>query len=190
MSHVMYQTPAIILATRNIKESNKLGILYTRDFGLIYVNAQSIRSVKAKMKSQFLSLSFVEVDLIQGRNMWKLTGIEERYSALNFASTQWYPVVSRITSLVKRLCQGEEENIELWNHLKDFYERIKQGYDNPKNLELIMVLRILKSLGYWSDENPAILADDIDTHEVTSFISQNKTSLTREVNDVLRMTQL
>src|SRR5690606_33112169 len=100
MSHAIYQTPALILKTKNMREANKLIILYTRQFGLLFVSSQSIRVLSSKMRFHTSSLSLVDVDLVEGRDIWKLTGIHENISALTLAGTSWYDLSSNIARVI------------------------------------------------------------------------------------------
>ena len=68
-----------------MRESNKLVVLYTREFGLIYASTQSIRELKSKMRFHTNALSLVDVDVIRGRDIWKITGIHENISSLGLA---------------------------------------------------------------------------------------------------------
>lgn len=190
MSHTKYHTPAIILRSYHTKESSKVGILYTKDFGLLYVNAQSIRLQKAKMRSFFLDHSFVSVDIVRGKGMWRLTGIDGSVSSLSFVETPWYPMVNKISLLVERLCQGEDENSDLWNHLNSLYTLIDTKTPYEKNFELIFVINILYALGYWAHDNLVTQSHDVNHPDILSYVEDNKTSLTKQVNEVLAMTQL
>lgn len=190
MSHTKYHTPAIILRSYHTKESSKVGILYTKDFGLLYVNAQSIRLQKAKMRSFFLDHSLVSVDIIRGRGMWRLTGIDGSVSSLSFVETPWYPMIHKISLLVERLCQGEDENSDLWKHLATLYTLINTKTLYEKHFELVFVINILHALGYWSHDNLVTEHHDVHNPDVLKYVQNNKTSLTKQVNEVLAMTQL
>ena len=121
MSHRIHHTKALVLGIKNIKEAHRMAILYTEDFGLLYVHAQSIRKQEAKMRYHLQQFSLVNVDLVQGRDIWRLTGIHELVSSLSFVETYWYEHIDHMTSIMIRLCQGEEPNELLWNEISHTY---------------------------------------------------------------------
>lgn len=190
MSHAIYQTPAIVLSTRNVREANKVAVLYTRDFGLVYVSAQSIREERSKMRYHLTILSFVDVDLVQGRNIWRLTGIHERTSAFSFVDTPWYPALIRVFSVIERLCQGEVAEEGIWNDLQYLYRMIEGGYTFCDEVELILLTRLLHHLGYWSGDELCVVEDNFLKPPVISYTAQHKTPLTKKVNEALRTSQL
>ena len=65
------------------------------------------------MKAYLQSYSLVEIDLVRGRDIWRLTGIHEDLPSLPLVSGSWYPLLEKLASVVYRLCPGEEAHIEL-----------------------------------------------------------------------------
>lgn len=190
MSHAIYQTPAIILKTKNMRESNKLVVLYTQKFGLIYCITQSIRELKSKMRYHTNRYSLVTVDLVQGRDIWRITGIHEDASAINFAGTIFYELISKFTQLLIRLCNSEESYPELWDDL-DFLYRHQDliNDDNQDIYEIIFTIRTLSVLGYW-DGNEPFLGDTPFAADNFDFVKNKKTLLIHTINQRLQDTQL
>lgn len=189
MPHAIYQTPAIILQSRNYQESNKLLVMYTRDFGLVYVNAQSLRGAQSKMKYHALSYNYVDVDLVRGKSMWRLTGIQERVSSLNFVATPWYGLVEKITRMLIRLVPGEEAHDELWQELELLFSMINQK-EFHQSIEYILVARILNFLGYYSGEEKIVTDDMPYTQENYQWLEENKKSIAKKINQGLIDSQL
>ena len=190
MSHSVYQTPAIVLRVKNMRESNKLAVLYTRDFGLVYVGAQSIREARSKMKPHLQSLSMVDVDLVRGREVWRLTGIHENLASLNFVQKLWYPLLDRISSTIQRLCQGEEPHIELWQELDTLYQSVREEEVFDETIEVVALCRILNSLGYWSADVLSVTTKDPYGKESLLFARENNMLLIKNINKGLIDSQL
>lgn len=192
MSHAIYQTPALILSTTSMRESNKLAVLYTRDFGLIYVAVQSVREATSKMKSHLQTYSLVEVDLVRGRDMWRLTGIHERYSSLSYAHTKWYPFIEKMSSIVQRLCPGEEVNENVWNDIEQLFEVVAGKNDavDEDSLEIAFVARLLNNLGYWSGNEVIISSQSMISPEVIQYLSLNRVQIVKHINRGLQKSQL
>ena len=194
MSHAVYQTPAIILSAKNMRESNKLMVLYTEKFGLIYISIQSARELKSKMRFHLNIFSLVDVDLIQGRDIWKLTGIHEYYSSLSFIDTSWYVLVNKVSDFLLRLCKGEEVNNDIWTDFKMLYCMIQNIKDISKEdenrFEIILISRILYYLGYWKGEEYYIFAHNPFQKEYYNFIDENRTKLIILINQGIKDSQL
>jgi recombinational DNA repair protein (RecF pathway) len=194
MPHSVYQTPAFVLSTTSMRESNKLAVLYTRDFGVIYVAAQSIRELSSKMKSHLHKLSLVDVDVVRGRDIWRLTGIHEVTSSLSFADTKWYPLIDRFGSSLKRLCPGEEAHPEIWEDIQSLFAFLESDNEFSKEdisfLEVILMSRTLNHLGYWSGDELVITSQELYNHEVREYMNTHKKDLIKKINERLHQTQL
>lgn len=188
MSHEIYQSTAMILMARNMRESNKLFALYTERFGLLYVSAQSIREMRAKMRFHAHPLSLVEVDLVQGRDMWKLVGIHENVSSLTFATDPWYTFLDNMSSLVLRLCTGEEAHPDIWKDIVWLYQQDPETYD-LELLEVYITIRLLYFLGYWEGDL-LLLEDDSFSQEQQAYIQNKRSSLIQKINHGLQASQL
>jgi recombinational DNA repair protein (RecF pathway) len=190
MSHAVYQTPAIILKTKNMRESNKLVILYTEKFGLIYCITQSIRELKSKMRYHTNLYSLVMVDVVQGRDIWRITGIYEDCSSLTFAGSLWYELIAKFSQLLNRLCSSQEAHPEVWQDLESLYrqhETIKA--ENQDYFEIIFSVRILFHLGYWDGKEP-FLSHHPYSPEYFDYIDEHKKELITLINQRILDTQL
>lgn len=194
MSHAIYQTPALILKTKNMREANKLIILYTREFGLLFVSSQSIRVLSSKMRFHTSSLSLVDVDLVEGRDIWKLTGIHENISALTLAGTSWYDLSSNIARVIMRLCKGEESNLALWEDIQSLYSYMTD-YPEPsakdrKILEIIIVVRILYHLGYWQGDDEITQTGNFFDTSIHTYVETHRKKLISGIHDAFEESQL
>jgi len=189
MSHAIYQTPAVILKTRNYQESNKLLVMYTRDFGLVYVAAQSLRSAQSKMKYHTLLYSLVEIDVVKGKDLWRLTGIHQQISSLSFVQKNWFPLLEKFASLLVRLIPGEEPHLEVWNELENLYTLIEND-EYHESIEYILIARILYYLGYWSSNEPIILDENPYTEGMYQWVQEHKKELVVKINQGLNDSQL
>lgn len=189
MSHAIYQTQALILKTKNMRESNKLIYLYTEKFGLIYASMQSVRELRSKMRYHVHPYSLVEVDLVSGRNIWRVTGVHELKSSFNIVGTPWYGLVSLVSDTLIRLCAGEEENKLLWNEIILFLGNF-EFEDKLIEYEIIIMVRILYVLGYWSEVGVILKSENPYNNNVFFYINENKTKYIKQINESLYDSQL
>ena len=145
MSHAIYQTSAIILRTKNMRESNKILTLYTQRFGLIYATLQSVRKETSKMKFHTQLYSLVVVDVVRGRDIWRITGIHEKYSSFSFLESPWYVLIDRIGSTTLRLCRGEEPEPQLWNDYELLYQYVAEGNEYESVIEQLYICLLYTS---------------------------------------------
>jgi len=191
MSHAIYQTPAIILKTKNMRESNKLVVLYTERFGLIYTTMQSIRELKSKMKYHTNTLSLVTVDVVRGRDIWRITGIHEDISSLSFVENEFYTFIHRIAVLLLRMSQGEESHREIWNDLHSLYKNIDTiDSQNYEAVEIITIARMLYFLGYWDGTQSCITSHTIFNNELFDEVIKNKLEYIKLINQGIIDSQL
>jgi len=192
MSHAIYQTPAWVLKTKNRGEANKLIWLYTRDLGLVYVMAQSIRAGSAKMRAHIHNLSFVDTDLVQGRDIWRLVGTHELEAGLDLVGTPWHAFFDKIAQLIVRLCTDQEVHLDLWNLIFNIRTNLPKDEESRLDVfEIYIVTQILSFLGYFDlpedlvSENPSTMGE-----RAREYTKKNKQKLIREINQALVSSQL
>ena len=177
-----------------MRESNKLVVLYTREFGLIYTSTQSIRELKSKMRFHTNALSLVDVDVIRGRDIWKITGIHENISSLGLAGTHWYSLLHRLATLLLRLCSGEEAHDEIWQDILKTYYYVQSKKDlDPKYydaIEIILVVRLLHYLGYWEGEEDVLSLENPFIESWYDEVLKKKSYFIQRINEGIQSSQL
>jgi len=191
-----YQTDAVVLASRESGEADKVYALFTRDFGLVRARASAVRREASRMRYALQSFSLVNVSLVRGKRSWRVAGaraLETIAAAENLPGTQAF---GRIADLALRLIAGEEQNEYLFNTLVEAREALIASRFNLEpaipTIEIICVARILYSLGYISTE---ALDTKLFTHTDFAVESLREADLRREkllssINHALTETQL
>ena len=191
MSHAIYQTPALILKTKNMRESNKLVFLYTKKFGLIYASMQSVRKLQSKMRYHIHPYSLVDVDLVSGRNIWRITGVHEKISAFDLIETPWYRITSLISGTLLRLCVGEEKNDMLWNSIMMFFENFNDKNSHyVSEYEVVIMVRMLHSLGYWNSNDIILQQENLYQKNIFEHIKKQRIYYIKQINASLYDSQL
>lgn len=153
MAHHIYHTDAIVLGGTNIGESHRLISIITHDVGFVRAFAKSVRGEHSKLRFCLQDFSRVQVSLVRGRQVWRITGATEHYNVYHILSrdNEKLVLLARIRALLNRLLHGEEKNEYLFNATAVFFDALRDdtlSIADLKALELITVLRILNSLGY------------------------------------------
>lgn len=189
--HHIYHTHGFIISSRASGEANKMLTIYTRELGLVHAMAQGIRLSKSKLRFTLQDFSYAKIDLVKGRDIWRVT------SAANISS---FPVarinrdsivfMSRMASLIDRLCRGEESNDVVFDSIIQAFTLLDDDSFSPDSrsaLELHTVLSIVHALGYVgeSDDITDYLGGEFN-HDKTDKLLKEKKSIISHINRALR----
>lgn len=193
--HHIYHTKSFVIGSYNRGEANKILVLYTREMGLVRAVAQGIRLNKSKLRFGLQDFSYASVDLVRGRDIWRVTS-GSTITSFPFARSQKQPLIliARISRLIERLCDGEEANEKIFD---DFIQALYL-LDDPNTssasreaLELHLVLRIMNTLGYIGESEilADYLASDFNSSKIESLLKE-KQSIIAHINRALNESQL
>lgn len=192
--HHIYHTEGIILGSKNYGEAGKYYSLLTRDLGLINASAQGVRKISSKLRFVLQDFSYVKVDLVRGKDFWRLTSASKTNKLENVSRNPIsFEIFGNISRLLKRLLAGEYPNQVLFLDLLKglhFLEKTKSQTE-AENIEAIIVLRILSDLGYIG--NNEILKNIIKSPFEENLIFEaalSRTQILLEINKAIHETHL
>ena len=186
----IYQTEAIVLGGVQSREASRFLFLFTKEFGLIGAYAQGVRELKSKLRYSLQDFAYAYVDIVQGKNNgWRIAG------ALNHENFIPVHFIARICSLLRRLLKGEEKNSLLFEDVVGAFVFLKKkevNHEELKNLEIILVMKILNHLGYWGENKllSPFLYCDIQAPHTLKQITPLRHLAVREINKSLKESQL
>lgn len=184
--HHIYTTPAFVIHSAPYGESGKFLLLFTRDFGMIGATAQGIRLLQSKLRYHIQDYSFINVSIVRGKDIWRITGAHEIKNDKNHNILH-----IKIFKLLKRLVQGEEKNDRLFDIVENF---VKTKIENDKAdcVEYITVLRILNILGYIKNNNDIdfLLKDNIISDDYIELTNNKKNQILNVINSAFKESQL
>lgn len=193
--HHIYHTHGFIVSSRNVGEANKIFTIYTREMGLVRAVCQGVRFHKSKLRFALQDFSYVKVDLVRGRDIWRVTSATS-VSSFPYARADRNSIllVARLSSLIERLCDGEEESNKIFD---DFIQALyllddeNQKTETREALELHLVLRIMNTLGYIGEstmlsEYLSLSFDKVKTEELL----KERKSIIAHINKALNESQL
>jgi DNA repair protein RecO (recombination protein O) len=178
MSRHIYHTEAFILSGSNSGEANRFLTIFTKEFGLLGAQATGARHLKSKLRFCLQDYSQSAVSLVRGKDIWRLINagnMTNIWKSLEFKREERMMIV-RVFTLLKRLLHGEERQESIYDLLGDCLEFLAGGpfsKDDLRNLEYVVVIKILYNLGYFAR-----------TDEFSRFIDATKInhSLLREMD--------
>jgi DNA repair protein RecO len=189
--HPIIHTEAFVLKSLESGEANKRVWLFTKDFGLIVATAQGVRKGTAKLKSHIIDYCYINVDLVKGRDVWRLISAQVlenpfvgSYDKLRARS------YIRALSLVERFCVEEGSEIELFNHLTNVLKTLGKASENPNLFDTIVLWKILVLLGYLELSPDSEKLFYIDLEDISSISEGISKGLIKEVTDAINRTHL
>jgi len=192
--HHIHHTEAFILSSHDYGEAGKYYAIFTRDLGMIYASAQGVRKMSSKLRFVLQDYSYVKIDLIRGRDFWRLISASKSSKFEDLTkNTGQFVVYANVLRLLKRLLTGEEVNKELFADLRGGLEILENSITKEEldNVEIILVLRILDNLGYVGGNKVfESLVKSPFEKELVFQIAENRTKLLSEINRALRDTNL
>ncbi len=183
MSHAVHTTNAIVLSSTDVQDADKLFWLLTEDFGLIFASAKSIREETSKLRYVLQDLSNVQVSVVKGRGIWRVTGAQS--TGVSKLKGEKIKIFGRVAAITKRLMPTDEVNKEIFSTLLNSREKI----DKAENLT---VARVLFHLGYLTctDEYSGIIDTLEFSEEEISSAEKMKDKLVADINNGLVESQL
>lgn len=191
--HHIYHTEGIILGSRNYGETGKCFYIFTRDLGMVYASAQGVRKMSSKLRFVLQDFAYVKIDLVVGRDFWRVTSASKTNKLEQVTKNSGtFAVVSNIANLLKRLLAGIEPNEMLFIDLINSLTVLEKAEAKDlRNIEAIIVLRILNNLGYiGGDENLQNLIKSPFEENLIFEASKSRSQILRQINKALKETHL
>jgi recombinational DNA repair protein (RecF pathway) len=160
---------------------------------MIYASAQGIRKISSKLRFILQDFSYLKIDLIKGKDFWRITSASKTNKLEELIRPEIFGVCVNISKLLKRLLAGEDPNKELFIDLLDGLAILEKAetIDEIRNIEAVIVLRILNNLGYIGGNET--LKDFIRSpfeKELIFEVSKSRTKILDQINKALRETHL
>ena len=192
--HQIYHTEGIILSSRNFGEAGEHYFIFSIDFGVVMASAEGVLKMHSKLRYVLQDFSYLKIDFVQGKNIFRVTNASKT-NMLEKITKQphTFEVFANIARLLKRLLAGVEPNetlfIDLLNGLF-ILEKTKKKED-LRNIEVIIVLRILNNLGYIGENE--ILQNLVKSpfeENLVFEVSKDRTKVLHQINKALKETHL
>ncbi|MFO0743855.1 MAG: recombination protein O N-terminal domain-containing protein [Candidatus Paceibacterota bacterium] len=197
MSHDKYTTEAFILREYEQGEHDIVYKVWTREFGIIFAIAKSIRKINAKLRPIIKKNDFIIITLVKGRDIWRLVGAEELFLDLNSNITKSWSFKAKkvISEIIFKFIEEKKTYKKLFDKIKSIFF-LDQGVDilEINNFKILIYYLVLVDTGY--ADASIIGAKDIEEYKsfsvkdfYTHFILNEK-EVKKHVLHVLRETML
>ncbi|MCX6751516.1 MAG: DNA repair protein RecO [Candidatus Nomurabacteria bacterium] len=191
--HHIYHTEGIILGSGDFGETGKYYSIFTRDLGMIYASAQGVRKMSSKLRFVLQDFAYLKIDFVRGKYFWRITSASKTNKLENLSEPEIFKVFVNISKLLKRLLAGEDPNRELFSDLINGLSVLEKSKtkEELRNIEAIIVLRILNNLGYIGGNE--ILKDFIKSpfeEDLIFKVSESRAKILYQINKALKETHL
>jgi len=192
--HHIYHTEGLILGSKNYGETGRSYSVFTRDLGMIYATASGVRKISSKLRFVLQDFSYIKVDLVQGRDFWRVTSASKTNMLEGLSKNrETFQVFYNIGSLLKRLLAGVEPNESLFTDLVRGLSILEKTaeVDDLRNIEAVIVLRILNNLGYiGGSETLQNLTKSPFEQDLIFDASKSRKEVLSQINKALKETHL
>lgn len=195
MSHHIYHTRGVILSSQPSGESNRFYKILTEELGLVGATAQAVREGKSKLRYTLQDLSFVTVDLVRGKEVWRIVsaGAWRQCNAIKDDPVR-LKLFARFCALLSRLLHGEGRDQELFEEIvrvADFIEKKVIPGDLLFSFEILAALRTLVHLGYLDPkEYGKFLVTGGYSIEMLTEFEKIRSSTTPKISEALNASHL
>lgn len=149
MAYQTYITEAIVCGTFNRNTADRSYLLFTKEAGMLYAEARSVREERSRQRMALQDFSYVRVSLVKGKSSWKIGSIESKVNFFMSASDKLArgSVVS-LTKFLRRFYGGEDAFPLLFDYFLAALTTMAGEVTARSTLERIIMARLLKELGY------------------------------------------
>ena len=151
MAYQTYITEALVCGSRDNNTSDRSYLLFSRDAGMVWATARSVREERSKQRYALQEFSIVRATLVKGKGGWRIAGVEPKANMYFDADRRDVRKVARNTiRLLRSVLQGDTPHPALYDDVVESLRSAKE-YDSELLL-LLLSLRILRELGYVAPE--------------------------------------
>jgi recombinational DNA repair protein (RecF pathway) len=152
MSYKTYTTEAVVCGSFAQNTADKSYLLFTRDGGMLYASARSVREERSRQRYALQDFSHLRVTLLKGKHGWKIGSAEALGNAfLRAPSREHRGLVSFAVGALRRYVHGEVALPKIFDDLL-FVLRLSEA--PLPQLRLLFEARLLFVLGYIAPEDP------------------------------------
>ncbi len=160
---------------------------------MITASTQGVRKMSSKLRFVLQDFAYVKMDIVAGKNIFRLTSASKTNLLEDITKErETFAVFANIARLLKRLLAGVEVNETLFTDLlQGLFILEKAKKEDLRNIEAIIVLRILNNLGYIGENE--VLHDLVRSpfeENLVFEIAKDRAKVLDHINKALKETHL
>lgn len=152
MSYATYITDAYVCGTFNRNTADRSYLLFTRDAGMLFADAKSVREERSRQRYALQDFSRIRVSLVKGKQGWKVGSVEVRHNDfMRAVDKEARGSVVTIHRLLRRFIRGEEASPELFDFVSKALDFLVSEIELRTFVATWVEVQVLRRLGYVSD---------------------------------------
>lgn len=149
MAYVTYTTTAIVCGTFDRQTADRSYRLFTRELGMLYADARSVRTEKSKQRQALQDFSLIKVSLVKGKTGWRIGSVSEIKNYYTSAvDKDARGSVVKLVRYGRRFLTGEETQSQLFDEYQTALTFFAGACEQRGCLERVFLQRVLAMLGY------------------------------------------
>jgi DNA repair protein RecO (recombination protein O) len=144
-----YSSTGIVLARRNYAEADRIVVLFSKDFGKLFVLAKGVRKLKSRKRGSIEIFSHIRFSATKSRGLDFLTEVE---SIDNFESTRSdikkVLLAYYFAEVIGRLSQEEKKNDMLFEYFLNTLKKLEKEA-KLKKFRHDFIYKVLVISGFW-----------------------------------------
>lgn len=154
MSYHTYTTEALVCGSFLHNTADKVFLLFTREVGMLYATAKSVREERSKQRFALQDFSLIRVSLIKGEQGWRVGSVEAKTNYFSQAEDRASRgSVVLLFKTLRRFIHGEESLPVLFDFCLSVLEGMGKIKGEKSFWDLVVQLKILDELGYVDQNN-------------------------------------
>lgn len=151
MAYATYTTDALVCGTYDRNTADRSYRLFTREAGMLFADARSVRLEKSRQRYGLTDFSLVRVSLVRGKAGWKIGSIEPVRNFYHESVSQAARgYVRDLVRVLRRFVAGEEPAPVLFDHTIESLAALASVSEPAEFLYDAIVVKLLLELGYVS----------------------------------------
>ncbi|MBU0998556.1 DNA repair protein RecO [Patescibacteria group bacterium] len=144
-----YSTEAIILATKDYSEADRILVVYTKDFGKLSLIAKGVRKTTSKKRGHLEIFNYLKFSAVKSKGLDimieadLINSFPKIRKNLKKISVGYY-----FCEVIGKITKEEEKHLSFLEFIIDYFLRLEKE-DNLTKVRKDFVKDILINLGYW-----------------------------------------
>lgn len=167
MAYITYITEAIVCGTFNRNSADRSYMLFTKEAGMLYADARSVREERSKQRYALQDFSLVRVSLVKGKGNWKVGSIEVyKNYYLEAVNKEARGSVVNLFRLLRRFVGGEEATPDLFAYTVRALDEMTGEIENRPFVLITVQVQMLLYLGYVDTKQMPFSIRNIAPHDI------------------------
>jgi len=143
----IYRTSGVILSYRELSETDRLYIVFTKQFGKKTLLTKGIKKQGAKLRYRLSLYAFVYLECVQGRSFDRVIAVTDNTTISDLLgrwayTLQPYGVALLMFDIIEQVCQDSNPEPEMFAEIGRFFTTLQQT--SPKEWDVFVVFIVFR----------------------------------------------